>query len=426
MTKTIRFILASSILNVSVANAQTVADTTARQTTAERQRTAQQLLDGYLRLAIANSPAMVALKNRQRSARELVQPAGALPEPMLGVMYQSMGPPWQPMAPMSMVQGEFSQVIPGVGKRQARRNVAQAEADRQGAEVDATHASIIAEVRSLFAGIYSVDQERRAIESGNALIDVMLGALTGRFISGTVDQEALFKTQVERDRLKEQQLDNEANRTILVTRLNRLLLRAEDATVPRLDALPEASFDWASMSGSTFAQSPVLRVQRAAITVANRRRESAEKDNRTDFLVGLAGGVTTTGQPIVTLRFGVELPLWRASKQQPLIRSAQYDAEAAENDYRAAELKLRTEIAELKARLKRDTDQIALYEDTIIPNTARALEAARSAYTSGRTDFATVIEDYRRWLDAQVGLARRQAERLATWAELMAIINRAH
>jgi hypothetical protein len=29
---------------------------------------------------------------------------------------------------MSMVQGEISQVIPGVGKRQARRNVAEAEA----------------------------------------------------------------------------------------------------------------------------------------------------------------------------------------------------------------------------------------------------------------------------------------------------------
>ncbi|HMA93794.1 MAG TPA: TolC family protein, partial [Polyangiaceae bacterium] len=108
-------------------------------------------------------------------------------------------------------------------------------------------------------------------------------------------------------------------------------------------------------------------------------------------------------------------------KQDPMIRAARKDIEAAESEYKAMQLKLRGEITELSARLRRDTSQIKLYRDSIIPNTTLALHAARDAYSTGRGDFATVVEDFRIWLDAQIALSRREADRLITWAELDAL-----
>jgi outer membrane protein, heavy metal efflux system len=387
----------------------------------EQRRSAQKLLDEYLTLALAKSPTLSALRARQQSARELVAPSGALPDPMVGIMYQSMGPPWQPMAPMSMVQGEISQVIPGVGKRQARRNAAQAEADMRFADIGATQARMAADVRLLFARIYASDREQRALESASQLIQIMVGAVTGQFASGTADQEALAKIAVERSKLREQLLDIQTNREILVTKLNRLMARAESATVPRLDGLPDVPLDMGPISEDALAKSPELRVQRAAILAASRRRENAESETQPNFLVGLAGGATTSGEPIFTFRFGMELPIWRSTKQDPLIRSARHDVEATQSEYRAIELKIRSDLTELLARFKRDSQQIQLYRDSIIPNASLALHAARNAYSTGRADFATVIEDFRIWLDAQVGLSRREADRLMTWAELKAL-----
>jgi outer membrane protein, heavy metal efflux system len=415
-------LLATFLLFARAVAAQPGVEQKAQDPVAERQRFAQQLLDDYVKLALAKSPTLSGLRAKHVASREMVAPAGALPDPMVGVMYQSMGPPWQPMAPMSMVQGEISQAIPGAGKRQARRDVAQAEANIRGASIEASKARIAADVRSLFAQIFADDREQQALESAGELIKLMVGAIAGQFASGRVDQEAFAKADYERNRLNERLIDVKADREILVAKLNRVLARPPSATVPPLEALPEVSVDGGQWGEGKLVQASELRVQRAAIAAASRRRENAETEAHPDFLVGLAGGATTTGAPLVTLRFGVELPIWRSSKQDPLIRAARSDVEATESEYRAMELKVRGEMTELLARFKRDSNQIRLYRDAILPSASLTLNAARDAYSTGRAGFATVIEDFRIWLEAQVGLSRRQADQLMTWAELEAIL----
>ncbi len=392
-----------------------------------QQRDAQLLLERYVKTALEQSPSLLALRQRHESARALVEPAGALPDPMVGIMYQSVGAPWQPMGPMSMVQGEISQSIPGVGKRQARRNVAQADAEVRRAEIEATKQRIAAEIRSLFAQIYAIDQERQALESASELIQAMAAATVGQFISGRADQEALAKTEFERSKLLEQLNDLGASREVLNARLNRLSAKRESEIVPRLAALPEISFDrLAETQQLGDATSPELRLQRSLIAAASRRQKSAELETRPNFLVGLSGGATTSGEPVVVLRFGMELPIWRSTKQDPMIRAARSDVEATENERSAMELRLGSEKAELLARFKRDTEQIRLYRDAIIPSAALALKAAQDSYATGRTSFATVIADYRIWLESAVGLARHEAERLMAWSELQALLGKQH
>ncbi len=123
----------------------------------------------------------------------------------------------------------------------------------------------------------------------------------------------------------------------------------------------------------------------------------------------------------MTLRFGVELPLWRSSKQDPLIRAARSDAEAARQELADVRLRVSEEAAKLLAQWRRDNDQVRRYRDAIVPQTTMALDAARSGYTTGRADFTTVIVDFRAWLDAQVAQRKREADRFITWAELYAI-----
>jgi len=383
---------------------------------------AASLLEQYVALALQRSPELSALRARQASAQEAVEPAGALPDPMVGVMYQALGTPWQPMGPMSMVQGEITQPIPGGGKREARRVAARANVELQQQGVQASRARLSAEVRAVFTQLYALDREHDALTQGDALLVALLGGVTGRFVSGGIDQESLARAEFERSRLKERLLDLRSEREVLTARLNRLLARPEDSPIPQLGVLPEVPLELTVVSDATLARSPELRLRRAAVAASVASEQSAQADLSPNYQVGLAGGATTTGVPVFTFRFAMELPVWSSTKQEPMVRAARRASEAAQDEYHDEALRLRGRLAELAAEFRRAQAQIALYHDELLPRAELTLSAARNAYSVGRGDFSTIIEDYRAWLEVQSDLAQRYAERLRVWSEYRALL----
>jgi len=381
-------------------------------------------VEELVRQALVQSPALAAARARQAAARERVAPAGALPDPTVGVMYQSIGAPWQPMAPMSMLQVEVSQGIPGAGKRAARRAVADAEAAERGHLNHAIRARLAAEVRRTYAKIYVIDREHEALEEAKNLANVLIAGITGRYTSGQLDQEALVKAQLELSDLDERLADHDVERRLLVATMNNLTAQPQSLEMPKLKKLPDVMLgEFANVDRIADEHSPELHAQRAAIDAASRRIDSAEKDARPNFLVGLAGGATTGGDPVIVLRFGMDLPIWSGNKQEPLARAARSDLEAAQDDLRVMQLQVRERTERIVAQWQRDAEQIRRYREVIVPQTQLALHAAQAAYATGRADFGTLIEDFRRWLDARVNLIRRQADRYMTWAELQSIVN---
>jgi cobalt-zinc-cadmium efflux system outer membrane protein len=378
-------------------------------------------VDSLVALALDRSPTVAALRARVASARQKVAPAGALPDPMVGGMYQSMGAPWSPMAPMSMAQIEISQAIPYPGKRGSRRASAEAEADVGALGMKELRARLAAEVRKTYGRIYAVDRERDAVQAARQIVDVLVATVSSRYSSGLAEQEALAKIVLERSELDERQTDITADRVALVAAMNRLTGQPDTVSFGHVDALPEVGLAPDRIAKIAIDRSPELGMQRAAVRAASRRLDAAEIENRPDFLVGLAGGATTTGEPLITLRLGVALPLWGGEKQTPMIRSAEHDVDAARQDLAAAELGVREQVTRLTAQYQRDEEQIERYRSAILPQASLALDAARGSYATGRGDFSTVVEDFRRWLDARVGLARREADRFMTWSEIQSL-----
>jgi outer membrane protein TolC len=420
------FLLGCWFVAIVLANSGLWAQETTRVNPPATSTESSALLDEYVALALKNAPSLAAQRAKYESAKEQISPAGALPDPMVGIMYQSVGAPWAPMGPMSMVQGEFSQLFPGVGKRQARRDAAASEASLRKVMLHATEQNIAREVRTLFAQIYAADHEQRALEVARQSMQVLVSAVTGQLVSGRANQGTLVRAELERNRLDERSEDVRANREILAIRLNRILARTDSTPIPALDALPALPALHGAVNEAPTANASELRVQRAMIAAATQRKVSAEAETRPNFLVGLSGGATTSGEPVVTLRFAMELPLYRASKQDPMISSARHEMVAAEHEYRDTELRVRAEATELAARIRRDTTQIERYKTTILPGAELALASSRSAYMTGQSDFTSVIEAFRVWLDARVGLARREADHLMSWAELRYLVEQHH
>ncbi len=373
-------------------------------------------------LALERSPALAARRAALAAARQMEVPATALPDPMVEGMLQNADFPNYTVGEMdmSMAGVEVRQGLPYPGKRRARGEAAVAETAQRAAELVAGERHVAAAVRSLYARLYALDRERQALGAARELVEMLSATAGSRYATGEAEQEAMIKAQIEVSRLGEQLDDLTAERATMVAELNRWLDRPGAAPLGDVAALPApvpaaAEPRWEERAVEA---SPDVGVGRAAVAAAERRLAVARLDLKPDFMP--AAGLASRGSlgPVLTLRFGVELPFWRQQKQQPMIRAAAEELEMARQEVRDAEAMARAEAARLAARLVQAERQVLRFREAIVPQTSTALEAARASYLAGRGDFSTVIEDFELWLMARVQLARREADGFTAWAEL--------
>jgi outer membrane protein TolC len=176
------------------------------------------------------------------------------------------------------------------------------------------------------------------------------------------------------------------------------------------------------MDSIAAAASPSVLVARSSVSAVERRIDALNSDGNPDLLLGAGIGFRGDLDPVVSFRLGVELPIWRGSGDRPFAVSARADLEAARQELREAEAVAKSRATALRADWVRADAQVTRYEDAIIPMTSLAFDAARSAYLAGRGDFSTLVEDFGLWIEARTSLARREADRFMTWAEIQALI----
>ena len=374
-------------------------------------------------LALRRAPSVAAMEARAVAAREMVAPAGAMPDPTLELMFQDEGfPDWTVgEMQMSMIGPQLTQGIPFPGKRGARRDVAREEARMRDRELEAMRRDVVREVRETYGRLYALDVEAATLDAGRELLDLMSAMVAHHLSVGEADQEAVFKARLARSRLEERARDLSAERAMALASLNRLLDRAGDAPLGIVASLPRAAAPAGVWDSLAVHGSSEIAVREAGIAAAEKRLRAAKLDTRPDFMAGAGIGFRGGLDPVVNLRLGLVIPLWAGSKQRPLIRAARADLEMSRHELRGAEAEARAEAASLLADFTRTEEQIARYEESLVPQTSLAFDAARSAYLGGRGDFSTVIEDLNLWLDARAGLARREADRFTVLARLDAL-----
>ena len=374
---------------------------------------------------LERAPSVAALSEKLAAAREMIAPAGALPDPMVELMLQDVSFPSYTVGKMemSMLGPEVRQSLPFPGKREARRAVARADADVRADELEALRRRMVFQVRGVYAKVYALDQERDTLRAARQLLDMLAATVASRYAVGEAEQEAVVKAQLEVTRLEERRTDLEAERAALVASLNRLLDQPASTPLGAVTALPSPPVPNEPWEDAVLESSADVAAGRAAVVAAERRLELARLDLKPDFTAGAGVGLRGGLDPVVTLRFGVELPLWRKEKQLPMFRAAQHELEMAKAELREAEAAARSEVARLHAAWNQTQQQIVRYRQGVIPQSSAAVDAARASYLAGRGDFLTVVEDFRAWLGARAGVARREADRFTTWAELDALLH---
>ena len=356
-------------------------------------------LEALVAEALSRAPALAAKRAEIEARREMEAPAGALPDPMVEATLQNVGfEPSVGSEEMSMLGVQARQGLPYPGKRAAARDVARAESERARADLAALERQIDAEVRSLYARVWSLDREREALAAAAELVQLLEEIAHSRYSAGEGDQEGVLKIQVQELRVAESVGDLAKERRTLIAELNRWRDRPGDTPFADTLLLPSSRPIGSDAERLALAGSAEVRRAQAAVVAAERRVELARLELKPNFSANAGLAARGGYDPVVSLGFGVELPIWRRQKQLPMLRAAEHELEAARREQADVEAMVRGEAASLLAAWQNADEQANRYRQGILPQTSAALAAARAAYLTGRGDFSTVIEDFNLWL----------------------------
>jgi outer membrane protein TolC len=386
---------------------------------------------GLLAYARAQSPELAAMRHEAEAAAQRIQPAGALPDPVLRVELENInnyGNDASPsLRPSKVGDTKYTlmQPFPLWGKRDLRRDVAAAEAGRASASTAVVWNELSAKIKTGYAQYYqAVASEQITLEVID-LLSRLERLAQARYGGGLVAQQDVIRAQLETSAARGELITLDNDKRQARVRLNALLGRdvaAPLAEPTALRALPAVSeLDAPALLQRARAVNPALAAEEARLHGAQSNRELVQKNRYPDLLVGVVP--TQVGSRITTwgLMFEMNIPL-----QQETRRAQESEAEAmlsAQRDrVQATTNQLLGVLGESLAALEAARRWDALSSTRLVPQAELSLQSALATYENGRIDFATLLDAQRQIRKARLDHVKSQVEAQIRLAEIERIV----
>ncbi|MEP7013157.1 MAG: TolC family protein [Acidobacteriota bacterium] len=416
--------------------------------------------------ALAQNPEIRAAEARSAAAQAAARPAGILPGPSFETYLDDESFPRYTVgtSEFSLLGLEFRQELPHPARRRAERSAAASDAEIPGVAAVLAIRRVAAGVRGTYARIFALDQADAAWRAGRELLDLVAATATQSYGAGQGGQGEVARAQLERLHAEERRIEIAAERRTAEAELGRWLGRSGPAAIGPIDALPPLpqlfqaapavgatstpqatpaapvpatapapaamlaahSFDGgtpaADPSARAVAAAPEVLLARASLAAAEKREAVAKLAGKPDFTAGAGIGTRGALDPMVALRFGVQLPSWHNDRAEALRAAAESEVEAARADLRAAEIDAQAQAARLAAEIAKNEEIAYHLEQALLPQARFAFDASRSDYLAGRGDLSGALAAFTTWIDARADLAQAQAARYSAATELAGLL----
>lgn len=377
-----------------------------------------------LRLAAAESPRLSAQRLAVGAADASVVPASQLPDPKLSLGIDNLpadGPDRFSLTRdfMTMRRIGVMQDFPREAKRRLRGEKAQAEADKERAVLAALSVNVRRDVALAWLDTYFAQAQGRTLselvpeaELVNQVAQALLAGGKGAAADPIAARAAAIALE---DRIAEARRNVKRAQAALArwvgaSHAYRPLEPAPDLTV--LAQPPAELLAGIDHHPELASYGPMESMARAEAGLARAARTP-------DWSLELAysqRGPAFSNMLSVAVR--VDLPLWGATRQDPLILArerqlAQVQA-SREDARRLREAELRAQVADWETAKER----VARIETQLVPLARQRFAATLAAYRGGRGDVNAVLTARSNEIEARLALIQQQAELGRAWAGL--------
>lgn len=364
-------------------------------------------------LALERAPSLARLQSNVAAASERVAYAGQLPDPAL-----TLGAINVPTDSLSLTEDDMTMV--GIGLRQAfppgdaraqRTRAASAGVEREAARLEAGRRRLLREVRAAWLEVYAAETSLRLVDELRRLARRDLESAEGRYRAAQDAQRAVLRARSALARVNEREPMFRAQAKRARAVLARWLGDAADEPVPA--ALPPLGV---GTPGFDPDNHPEMRMAVAEIEAMRSEAGMARAEYRPGYMVDVMYGVRQDRPDMITAQVSLDLPIFRAKRQDPrlservqLERAAELEAEDKRRELRAMHAAVRVEHEEHGERLR-------IFENELLP----ALKREASVTAAGFAREQAELRDARmRELDARLELVRLRVDHARTQAELL-------
>jgi outer membrane protein TolC len=316
---------------------------------------------------------------------------------------------------------EVSQKLPYPGKRDLKGQFVMAEAAAACHDVNDMRLQLIESAKTSFFDYYLVQKAITVNGENLRLLTSFREEAKTRYEKALVPQQDVLQADVELGRQRERGLMLERMRKVAVARINTLMHLPPDAPLPSapVNLVPVAPLPTVeTLRASAQAQRPDLQAIANRIAADEASLRLAQFEFKPDFEVMAAyDAFWQTPEKDLRTMVGVRMNL-PVQKQRRFAAIAEAQAKIAE---RRAQLDARVDQVNLQLQEAyeqvRESEQVLqLYENSILPAARSNVEAARSAYVTGKNPFLSLIEAQRnqvqildRFYETQADYFKRRA-----------------
>jgi outer membrane protein TolC len=372
--------------------------------------------------ALGANPEIRSARATAASVEARVQPAGALPDPMVSLNYENDGvSPSLGTMEMTRLELMAQQAIPFPGKLRLAREVASKDAERAGTVPQRTALTIAASVRRAYADLLEAREGLRLVDEQVETWKDIEAVTRARYTAGLASQQDVLRAQSERTRLLQQRRREEVAEQTALSELRQLLFLPPDAPVPTGQRLTPGRVLTVPPTAETLARAVDETPELKEIALTKERSvlsaDLARRNLRPDF-VASASYMNRGGLPLMwSAGIGVSIPLWAGQKQRPLIVEAERLASAAAATGESLHRRILAVTQERLIRLNQLVEEARLDAEGILVQDQLSVDAALASYRTGSVPFVTVLEalgtyfgDRRAALGRLASLIRAQAD----------------
>src|SRR6185369_1314441 len=376
-------------------------------------------VQSLLEHARAQSPELAVMRAEAEAAAQRVQPAGALPDPVLRVEMMNINNYGSDagfnLLPSKVGETKYTlmQVLPAWGKRDLRRDVASAEVQQATARTSAAWTELAMKIKTGYARYFLAAGNERLTREILDLMARVEQIAQARYAGGLAAQQDAIRAQIEQTTMRSELIMLESEKRQVRARLTAPLA---------LRPLPAAgALEPAALAQRARLNNPQLLAEEARLRGAEKNRELMHRHRYPDFNVGVFP--SQVGSRITTWGVMVEVSI---PLQQDTHRSLEAEShamvDAARSRSQALANQLVGDLGENLAALDAARASEALVTNQSLPQSELSLRSAIAAYENGKLDFTALLEAQRQIRKTRLDRLKAQVEAQMRLAEIERIV----
>jgi len=379
-------------------------------------------LDTLVKSALEKNPKIKSLEDAARASKFRIRPAGALPDPVIGLGIKNMGLTRWTVGEevMSEVGVSVSQMIPFPGKLSLRTEIASTQALQAEENLKAARLALVRQIKELYARLFYYQRSIELLRQKKEVLEKALNLAEVKYSVGTGVQPDIFRAKVEISGMDEMLLTMGQMIRTTTANMNALLAQPADSPLGRAKEIPyqELATDLDSLQAAARDKSPLLKSAQLMIEEGETEVRMARKEYYPNFMVQVGKGFKGQFPDMYEIMVGVEIPLYAKRKQANLLEESVSRLSGSRNEYASMRDEVGFMITESYTMARTAGELVGLYKNKIVPQARFAYESSLANYQTGKVDFLMLISDITNLFTYEMEVFRNLSSLWASAAKL--------